>query len=204
MSRGIVAGKPNSGNPNGKVMVTEGAIDPTQPLEPGTILKYTEQPKANDGDLADFDIDPATGMPINIVQATAGIVYTGDVTGDITVGAGQSVMLKAAIYEGTIINNGGYLTIVNQSVVSGKIQSATAGSYIFMNGSSFDGKLESSNGGYLSVVNSSVTGKLTSNGNKFVAVQGCTITGKSEVVNAASTNCSGNTLNGSPISGCGK
>lgn len=203
MGKGIVANKPTLGSNTGRLMVTDGT-DLKPVAAPGTITKYDEINKANDGDLVSFTIDPATGMPSKMVQDSVGKVYSGDVSEDITVGAGESVLLKDANYEGTIENNGGYLTVVGQSTLTGIIRAKTASAFIMMNGANFTGKLESSNGGSLSVVSSTVTGKITSSGNAYVGIQNCTLAGQSNVTGAATSNCFGNTLNGSPISGCGR
>ncbi len=202
MGKGIIANKPMSGNPHGKLIVIEGSIDPTQPTDPGTVLKFDGDINANDGDVVDFDIDPATGMPVNINQATPGRVITGSTVEDITVAQGESVLLTSANVEGSFTVSGGYLTVVANSTISGTVVSKAAGSYIYMVGASVDGKLESSNGGYLSVVNSNITGKIVSSSNKFVSIQSSTVFGKLEVTNAGTTKCSGNTLNGKPIPGC--
>lgn len=183
MSRGIPKSKPAS--PTLRLMVTEGvSADPTQPLYPGTEIEYKEITKVNQGDLVDFEIDPATGLAVKLNTVAAGTVITSDSDENIVVGSGESVMISGAHVEGKITVNGGYLCIVNGATVSGKIQSNMADSYILAEGSTIEGKIESNSGGNLSLVKCSIFGKVTSNGNKFVGVIGCTVNGKVEVTNA--------------------
>lgn len=204
MSKGIVKARPVTNPPaTGKLMVTEGTgVDPTQPLNPGTVLEFDQIGTSKDGDLVEYDFDAATGMAVITKTLVVGTVYTGNINKDIDVAAGECVLITAAKHVGKVIVNGGNLAIADTSTITGKVQSNAAGSYVLINGSTVEGKVASNNGSYLSVVNSQIVGKLISRTNKFVGVQGCTIVGSIEVVTPGICSCSGNTLNGSPIPGC--
>lgn len=188
MSKGITKGRPGQISPN-RIMVTEAvAIDPTLPLFPGSEIIGEGEQTTNQGDLVEFEIDPATGLAVKISTITAGKVISTDTDENIVVGSGEVVLISGAHVDGKITVNGGYLVIVDGATISGKIASNTAGSYILAEGSTIEGKVESNSGGNLSLVKCSIFGKVTSNGNKYVGVIGCTVNGKVEVTGAGKYN----------------
>jgi hypothetical protein len=201
MARGIVVTKPGGGMPNGKIIVSDGSsvITPAGgggavAADPGTVVPYVED-SAELGDVVDFTYDGRLASALQ--TAIKGTVITGPYTDNVVVGLGECYLITGGNLEGKISVNGGILVVVGNSYLTGKVESATAGSFILFNQqSTVEGKLDISGASTLSYRNSTVEGKLTTNGTLFTAVNSSTIHGKLEVLNAKICQCIGNTVVG--------
>ena len=200
MAKGIIVKRPSSGDPNGRIIVTDpigdaSGRDATMVSEVGAVLTYSEVNQSALGDIVDFAYDGKEAS--HLATAIKGTVITGSYKDNVVVAAGQSVVINAGNLEGKISVNGGFLAVVGSSFLAGKIESATAGSFILVDDqSTIEGKLDISNTSTLSVKNSTVEGKISSNGNVYASVMNCTIRGKLEVLNAKVCRCSNNTVIG--------
>ncbi len=200
MARGIVTKKPDGGGTAGRIILTDpigDAIgrDAAIVSEIGAVLPYSEVNQSELGDIVDFAYDGKEAS--HLATTIKGKVITGSYQDNIIVGDGESVVINAGNLEGKISVNGGFLAIVGSSFLAGKIESATAGSFIMIdNQSTIEGTLAISAASTFSLRNSTVEGKVESNGNIFASVIGCTVRGKLEVVNAKICKCSGNTVEG--------
>lgn len=212
MARGIITKKPGSGSPTGRIIVSDptngdsfggisgggsdSASAETTSVYVGEEIPYTEITPSNEGDVVDFVYDGK--IAIGIRTAVKGTVITGTYQPDITVGKGESVLLTAATLNGVLITvNGGTLTVVNNTVIKGRIVSAVDNSCILISdGTSMNGNFDISAASSFSMQNVTSQGSITSNGNTYVSVTGCTIKGKLEVLNAKVCKCSGNTVSG--------
>lgn len=200
MAKGIVVKKPSGPDPYGRIMVS----DPTDSSghgitivsEIGSIVTYTETNNSAEGDVVDFNYDgkEASGLTTSI----KGTVISGTYQPDITVKAGESVLLSGAVLNGVLITvNGGILTVINNTVIKGRIVSTVDGSFIAISdGTAMNGNFEISGASTFSLKNSTSQGSLVSTGSDYAAVTGCTIKGKLEVLNAKVCKCSGNTVSG--------
>jgi hypothetical protein len=202
MARGIVASKPGGmgGSASGRLIVSQDAGAPAAgipPMDAGTNVQFIEVIKANVGDIVDFNVG-ADGMASNITLIKTGTLISGSYQDNITVAAGESILIgSTANVEGTILLNGGLLTITDSSYVSGKIESSIDGSYMFVdNACTIEGKVEMTGASTMSIKNSTIEGKISSMNNTFAAVQGCTVNGKLEVLNAVTCKTFGNTVLG--------
>lgn len=220
MARGIIATKPGgaSGSGNGKILVTDGtdtsgltsgvissvpisgvvtgSLSASAILDPGSVLGFSDIGSSSVGDVVDFVIG-ADGLATKITTYKPGKVITGNYTDNIVANAGEAYLINgAANFDGKITINEGYVAIVDNSHIEGKIESSTAGSFLLADGVVIEGKVEITGAGTMSIKNSTVEGKISSTGNTFASVQGCQIKGKLEILNAKVCKTSGNTVEG--------
>jgi hypothetical protein len=203
MARGIITKRPGGGSPTGRIIVTDPLAGGTADdrgatialTDVGTSVDYTEACSSQEGDVVDFAYDGKEAS--HLVTTIKGTVITGSYQDNVVVGLGQAVIISGGNLEGKVTVNGGFLAIVNNTFLAGKVESTVGGSYIIMdNQSTIEGKLEMSGPSTLSVKNSTIEGKLSSNGTDYTSVMNCNIQGKLEVLNARVCKCSGNTVQG--------
>ena len=200
-ARGIVVGKPNTGTgAAGKMLVTAGSSDAPDNLAPGDAIKFTEDAKANLGDLVDFAVSPDPAgelLASGLTVVVAGKVVSSNVIGTVTVGAREVVLvLGGAVITGKVSVNGGTLAIVDNSSVEGKIENAGGDVFVVGPGARISDGIAASGPGSLVVSDATIGSKLSSSGNSFVAVRNCTIKGKLEILTAGICKSSGNTVEG--------
>jgi hypothetical protein len=198
MARGIIVVKPNS--TGGKLIVTDGSPSSgsgvaQKPVDSGTIITFTDVIKESLGDDVSFIYDDQ-GVVSNITFVSAGRVVTGLIK-DLTVPAGQSVLVTAANIDGKISVDGGALVMVDATTVEGKIECKVDGSYVLINGCTIDGKISVKGLSTACICDSTVIGAISCDGNTFSTVTGCTIDGKLDVTSAKTCKCSGNKVIGS-------
>ncbi len=206
MARGIIVAKPGSGTA-GRIMVTDpsGGADgtggtttttttgadgttstttapPPAALSVGKSISFTENCTANLGDVINFNID-ANGNGAGISVFKAGRFIGTDTKGNITINAGESVLLAAHL-DGKVIINGGMFTVNDGSQVDGKVDASGDGAYVFISGSRFDAKIAVNGASYLGIQNSTVEGAVVSNNNIFAAIINTTINGRINADNA--------------------
>lgn len=211
MAKGIVGKKPGGGM-TGRIIVTDplssgtisdgGGSDvvggtPPPPLTVGQIVPYTEVDSSVVGDVVEFQYDGSSASHLNTISKAT--VITGVYQPNITINKGESVLLMAATLNGVLItNNGGCLTVIDNTVIKGRIVSTVDGSCtVISDGTQMNGNFEFSGASSFSMNNSSTQGSVDSNGNDYASVTGCTIKGSLTVLNAKTCNCSGNTVSGS-------
>lgn len=205
MAKGIVGKKPG-GATNGRIIVTDptagdgsGRIDDggaAPNLVLGQVVDYTEVDASVVGDVVDFQYDGRSASHLNTISKA--VVITGTYQPNITINKGETVLLMAATLNGVLItNNGGCLTVIDNTVIKGRIVSTVDGSCsVISDGTQMNGNFEFSGASSFSMSNSSTQGSIESNGNNYASVTGCTIKGNLEVLNAKICNCSGNTVTG--------
>jgi hypothetical protein len=209
MARGIITTKPTGAGGTGattagKIIVTEGTVashdgtgDATPAalaLETGSTISYPSGTTEKEGDLVDFSIDAASGTAkINSVVKTGTLITNS--TENIIVSAGQSVVIAGTV-EGKVTVNGGILAIAEKSKIGGKLESSTAGSYIFANSAIISAKVEIIGASYVSLQGTTIEAKVTSDGTNYTSVKDCIINGSLDVINSADCKCSGNTVDG--------
>jgi hypothetical protein len=222
MAKGIITVKPGSGGAGGtkgRIMVTEGSSGGTgdgtggtvsgsisgglsgsgtvvagTTIAPGTYVDFTESTTANVGDVVEFNTDGTIASGINPKQT--GTLYSGTITDNINVGAGESAVVSGANFDGKITVSGGFLVVINATKAEGKIESTTAGSFVFVDGCTHEGKIEVTGAGTLVIQNSTIEGKVSAVGNTFSSVTNCIIKGKLEIANASDCFTCKNTVEG--------
>lgn len=198
MAKGIITTKPSGSVGTGKITVTNSSSSSgsstAAAMEPGSTVDYSSSTASNLGDIVDFTID-ASGMATNIKTIQAGTVITGVLNNDLTVAAGESVLLNGTI-DGKVSINGGSFVAINKSKIGGKMDSKTAGSCVFVYDSVVDGKIDVSGASEFVLQNTIVEGKVNSDGNIFASVTSSTIKGNLDVTNATTCKTSGNTVDG--------
>lgn len=201
MARGIITKRPGGSTPTGRIIVTENTDDRPSDLAVlgatlGQYIDYTEDCSSEVGDVVEFAIDGGQGSHINTISKST--IITGTYQPDITIRQGETVLLTAATLNGVLITvNGGCLTVINNTVIKGRIKSAVDGSCVVISdGTSINGNFEFTGASSFSMVNTTSQGSVESNGNNFALVTGCTIKGQLSVLNAKMCRCSGNTVSG--------
>lgn len=218
MARGIITKKPAGTTTAGRIIVTNpeslGGIsdggtgdtgtgtgdavgaDPVS-LEYGQGIDFTEATLSNVGDIVDFIFDGQLGSGLSGGAGSATVI-TGTYQPNITVGAGETVLLQAATLNGVLItNNGGTVIACDNTIIKGRITSAIAGSSVIITtGTSMTGDVSISGASILSVKGSATAGAIQSDGNTYASVIDCNIKGKLEVINATVCKCSGNVVSG--------
>ena len=205
MSKGIIVRVPGGGMPAGKIIMIEGstvsADGRAAAIDAGTIVSYIEASPAQVGDLVDLTVDP-TNVAKGIIIRTPGNVISGVIPDNVEVGPADVITLNAASLEGTITVNGGIITIIGGTTLSGVITAPVAGSVILIDQKcAIDGAMMVKTASIVSVRNSTFNGRLSTNGTNFTAVETCTIKGRLEVVNAKDCYSAGNQVDGSDGSG---
>jgi hypothetical protein len=212
MARGIIKRIPDGGT--GRIIVTDtlssgvisggggsdsvDSVGGTAPsLELGQVVDYSEASSGVIGDVVDFQYDGSSASHLNTVSKAT--VITGTYQPNITINQGETVLLMAATLNGVLITiNGGCLTVIDNTVIKGRIVSTVDGSRtVISDGTQMNGNFEFSGASSFSMSNSTSQGSIESNGNNYASVTGCTIKGSLTVLNAKTCNCSGNTVSGS-------
>lgn len=184
MSKGITKGRPQS-TTTCKLMVTiDDSGDPATVMDAGTEIEFKNDIAFEIGDEVEFSYDQATQLAVVKMVTTKARVITSDSDEDMIIGPDEVAVIKGAKIDGKIVVNGGKLAIFDSAIITGKVQSLSANSYILASGATFEGKVESSNGGYLSLYKCTVFGKVVSDKNEYVGIIGSTINGKIDVTNA--------------------
>ncbi len=210
MARGIIVAKPAGGTTAGRILITDtsssatsstgtatsGTTSATPALTLGSYVSFNEDTTAKVSDIVDFTFD-ATGAAAKLTLVKSGTIVTGTYTDNIVVAAGQAVLINgAANFDGKITVNGGILIVIENTHAEGKIESASPGSFVMIDGCTIEGKVEVTGTGTMIIQNTTVEGKISSNGNIYASVTGSTIKGKIEILNATSCFNSGNTIAG--------
>src|SRR5437899_2065782 len=129
MAKGIVVKRPG-GMEAGRIIVIEGgfvsADGRAAAIDAGTIVSYIEESKAQVGDLVDVTVD-STNNGKGITVTAPGKVQTGEIADPLEVGPNDNITINAGIFEGTITLNGGVLTIIGGTTISGMISAPVAG-----------------------------------------------------------------------------
>ena len=135
-AKGILQSKPPNPGESGTIIVTEGETvrppptdDPDAPavitINPGDAVSFTEPTKATEGDLVEFTITfegDGSLVAEGITVVASGTLITGAHDGNVTVGAGEGVVISGASVGGNVKVDGGVLVITGGSVIEGNLK----------------------------------------------------------------------------------
>ena len=196
MSKGVIVRRPGGAMPTGKIIVVENFSANGVIFKPGTVVSYTEVNVSEEGDVVDFSHDGR--LASGIISSIKGTVITGDYDPDLTINVGQSYLISAGILKGVHITvSGGYLVVVQNSEIRGRITSSVPNSCILIdNGTTMNGDINVDGASILSVKNSTTAGSISSDGSTFTNVTDNVIRGNLSVTNAVECNCIPNNVTG--------